>query len=146
MDCSLPSSPVHGIFPGKNTGKGCHALLQGVFLTQGSNPHVLHLLHLQGGSLPLAPPGESGSGQANCENVTFEQRLKEDLRELVHVNMKKSESAISQSCPTLRNPKGCSLPGCSVHGILQSRILEQVAIPFSRGLPDPGIKPRSLEL
>ena len=33
----------------------CHALLQGIFLTQGSNLHFLHLLHWQAGSLPLAP-------------------------------------------------------------------------------------------
>ena len=37
-------------FPGKNTGVGCHFLLQGIFLTQGSK---LHLLHWQAGSLPL---------------------------------------------------------------------------------------------
>ena len=37
MDCSLPGSPVHGDSPGKNTGMGCHALLQGIFPTQGSN-------------------------------------------------------------------------------------------------------------
>ena len=45
-------------FPGKNTGVGCHALLQGISLTQGSNPHLLHLLHWQAGSLPLVPPGK----------------------------------------------------------------------------------------
>ena len=39
-------------FPGKNTGVGCHALLQGIFLTQGSNPS---LLHWQVNSLQLAP-------------------------------------------------------------------------------------------
>ena len=44
--------------PGKNTGVGCHALLQGIFPTQGSIPHLLHLLHWQAGSLPLAPPGK----------------------------------------------------------------------------------------
>ena len=44
--------------PGKNTGVGCHALLQGTFLTQGSNPCLLSLLHWQVGSLPLAPPGK----------------------------------------------------------------------------------------
>ena len=42
-------------FPGKNTGLGCHFLLQGIFLTQGSN---LHLLHWQVDSLPLALPGK----------------------------------------------------------------------------------------
>ena len=34
----------------------CHALLQGIFLTQESNPHLRHLLHWQVGSLPLVPP------------------------------------------------------------------------------------------
>ena len=38
-----------------------------------------------------------------------------------------------KSCLTLCNPVDCSLPGSSVHGILQARILEQVAISFSRG-------------
>ena len=37
-----------------------------------------------------------------------------------------------QSCPTLCDPIDCSLPGSSVHGILQARILEQVAMPASR--------------
>ena len=41
--------------PGKNTGVGCHALLQGIFPTQGLNPH---LLHCQEGSLSLVPPGK----------------------------------------------------------------------------------------
>ena len=40
--------------PGKSTGVGCHFLLQGIYLTQGSN---LSLLHWQVGFLPLAPPG-----------------------------------------------------------------------------------------
>ena len=40
-------------FPGKNTGVGCHFLLQGIFLTQGSNLHLLYLLHWQADSLPL---------------------------------------------------------------------------------------------
>ena len=39
--------------PGKNTGVGCHFLFQEIFLTQGSNPHLLHLLHWQMDSLPL---------------------------------------------------------------------------------------------
>ena len=39
--------------PGKNTEVGCHFLLQEIFLTQGSNPCLLHLLHWQADSLPL---------------------------------------------------------------------------------------------
>ena len=44
---------------------------------------------------------------------------------------KKSESEVTQLCPTLCEPMNCSLPGSSVHGILQARILEWVAISFS---------------
>ena len=44
------------------------------------------------------------------------------------------------SCPTLCDPMDCSLPGSSVHGILQARILECVAMPFSRGSSQPGIE------
>ena len=40
---------------------------------------------------------------------------------------------VTQSCPTLCDPMDCSPPDSSVHGILQARILEWVAIPFSRG-------------
>ena len=42
MDCSPPGSSVHGDSPGKNTGVGCHAFLQGIFPTQRSNPGILH--------------------------------------------------------------------------------------------------------
>ena len=48
-------------FPGKDTRVGCHALLQGIFLSQGPNPHLLGLLHWQAGSSPLAPPGKPQS-------------------------------------------------------------------------------------
>ena len=41
-----------------STGGGCHFLLQGIFLIQGSNPNLLCLLHWQAGSLPQAPPGK----------------------------------------------------------------------------------------
>ena len=45
--------------------------------------------------------------------------------------------------PTLCDPMDCSPPGSSVHGILQARILEWVAMPSSRDLPNPGIEPAS---
>ena len=45
-------------FPGKNTGMGYHAPLQGIFLTQELNPRILCLFHWQMDSLPLAPPGK----------------------------------------------------------------------------------------
>ena len=62
--------------PGKNTGVGCHFLLQ-------------------------------------CMKV-------------------KIENEVAQSCLTLRNPMDCSLPGSSVHGIFQARVLEWVVISFSK--------------
>ena len=47
------------------------------------------------------------------------------------------KSEVSQSCLTLCNPMDCSPPGSSVHGIFQARILERVAISFSRGSSQP---------
>ena len=49
-----------------------------------------------------------------------------------------------ESCPTLCDPMDCSPPGFSVHGILQPRILEWVAMPSSRGSSCPGIEPASV--
>ena len=43
----------------------------------------------------------------------------------------KSESEVAQSCPTLSDPMDCSLPGSSVHGIFQARVLEWGTIAFS---------------
>ena len=64
MDCGPPGSSVHGDSPGKNTGVGCHSLLQGIFPTQGSNPDLLrckrilyHLSH-QGSPGPRGAVGE----------------------------------------------------------------------------------------
>ena len=42
VDCSPPGSSVHGDSPDKNTGVDCHALFQGIFPTQGSNPGLPH--------------------------------------------------------------------------------------------------------
>ena len=67
MDCGLPASSVHGDSPGKNTGVGCHALLQEIFPTQGSNPGLLYrrqiLYHLryQGSPVPSINRAEHSS-------------------------------------------------------------------------------------
>ena len=57
-DCHLPGSSVHGDSPGSNTGVNSHALLQGIFPTQGSNPHLLHcrwiLYHLSHQRSPVS--------------------------------------------------------------------------------------------
>ena len=53
-------------------------------------------------------------------------------------------SEVTQSCPTLCDPVDCSPPGCSVHGILQARILEWVAISFCRGSSQPRDRSRKV--
>ena len=58
---------------------------------------------------------------------------------MIHVSMNLENvtlnegSEVAQSCPTLCNQMDCSLPGSSIHGISEARILEWIAISFSRG-------------
>ena len=85
-------------------GVGCHLLLQGIFLSR---------------------------------DWTWVSRVSCIGRQILH-HWATWEAPIRQvlvieSCPTLCNPMDCSPPGSSVHGILQARILERVAISFSRG-------------
>ena len=90
VGCSPLGSSAHGDSPGKNTRVGCHALLQGIFPTQGYHPFLLSLLPWLADSLPLAPPGKPSW----CL-VWF--------------------STVTQSCPTLCDPMDCSVPGLPVH-------------------------------
>ena len=55
-------------FPDKNTGVGCHFLLQGIFPTPGSNLRLLHLLHWQEDALPLSHLGSPVNGRAWIES------------------------------------------------------------------------------
>ena len=57
-DCSLPGSSVHGFFQATITGVGCHFLLQGIFLTQGSNHMSCVSCNGSWIFLPLAAPGK----------------------------------------------------------------------------------------
>ena len=116
MDCSPPGSSVHGNAPGKKTGVGFHALLQGIFLTQGSQ---CRSPALQVDSLPSEP----------------------ELIVLISIRLWVESDTVRHS--VMSNslwPMDCSLPGSSVHGILQARLLEWVAMSFSGDLPDPGIE------
>ena len=67
MDCSLPGSSVHGDIPGKNTGVGCHALLQGIFPTQGSNPG----LHCRQTLYQLSYKGSPNQVHCNIKQKVF---------------------------------------------------------------------------
>ena len=63
QDPGLWDSPV------RNTGVGCHALLQGIFLTQGPNPHRFRLMHWQAGFLPRAASGSPWS-----KSISFQRK------------------------------------------------------------------------
>ena len=65
---------------------------------------------------PLGSPGKSTGVGCHC---------------LLQCMKVKSESDVAQSCPTLSDPVDCSLPGFSIHGIFQARVLEWGAIAFS---------------
>ena len=64
-----------------------------------------------------APPSLGFSRQEHWSGLPFPSPMR--------------ESEVAQSCPTLGDPMDCSLPGSSVHGIFQARVLEWVAIAFS---------------
>ena len=101
IDCSPQGFSVHEDSPGKNTGVGCHALLQGIFPTQ-----------------------ELNQGPLLCRQIRYQLSYQK-------------ESEVAQLGLTLCDPIDCSLLGSSVHGIFQARVLEWVAISFSRGSPQP---------
>ena len=107
--------------PAKNIGVGSHSLLQRIFLTQGSNPN---LLHWQVDSLPLSHQGSPSFWLLFWLPLTLPINVRVKVK-------------IPQLCPVLCNPMDYSLSGSSVHGILQARILEWVAYPFSRGSSQP---------
>ena len=70
MDCSSPVL-LPWDYPGMNTGVGFHTLLQGIFLIQESNLHLVCLLHWQVCSLPLAPPRKPIWASYYITNITL---------------------------------------------------------------------------
>jgi len=67
-----------------------------------------------------------------CESLfsVFTEVTKEVGTRLLQCMKVKSEKEVAQSCPTLSDPMDCSLPGSSIHGIFQARVLEWSAIAF----------------
>ena len=72
-----------------------------------------------------------GLGSSPEEGIGYP--LQDSWASLVAQLVKKSESEVAQSCPTLCDPTDCSLLGFSIHGIFQATVLEWGAISFSRG-------------
>ena len=115
MDCSLPGSSVPGILQARILEWVAISFFKEIFPTQGWNPGLPHcrqmLYHLSHqGSLSL---------KIMNSNYYTQQYIKHQV--------------LTQSFLTLRDPMDCSPPGSSVHGTSQARILEWVAISFSRG-------------
>ena len=82
MGWSLPGSSVHGDSPGKNTGVGCHVLLQGIFPTQGSNPGLPHcrwilycLSHQGSPCCPEEEPEAQRATRGQCYKAGDAKRL-----------------------------------------------------------------------
>ena len=86
---------------------------------------------------PVLITGPSGNSQQVTNFNAYPPKGPQERWDNTCVKVKVSESEVAQSCPTLCDPVGCSLPGSSVHGIPQARILEWVAISFSRGSSRP---------
>ena len=105
----------------------------------------LCLLHWQVGSLPLTTWEAHEERFRGIQEKRWSPRTRSSEGRVSRF-LAPNACSVAQWCLTLCDPMGCSLPGSSVHGISQARILEWMAISFSRGFPDPGIKHEFLAL
>ena len=127
MGCS---SSVRGIFQARILKWVAISYSRGIFPAQESNPCLLHPLHWQVNSLSLS------------HLVSLNGKYQWVKSSLFYTGFWVL-GEVAQLCPTLCDPMDYSPPGSSIHGILQARILEWVAISFSRGSSWPRIEPRS---
>ena len=132
MDCSLPGSSVHGIFQARvlEWGAIAFSILQpkSCFfpLLLYSRFSLLLLSHFSRVRLRATP--EMAAYQAPHPWDSPGKNTGVGCHFLLQCMKVKSESEVAQSCPTLSDPMDCSLPGSSVHGIFQARVLEWGAI------------------
>ena len=92
--------------------------------------------------VPLPSPSSLCSSVQKQVDISPLLRSPPLLVPIMVQNVIYSKVLVAHSCPTLCDRMDCSLPGSSVHGILQARILEWVAIPFLQGiLPTQGLNP-----
>ena len=115
-------------FPGKNTGVGCHFLLQGIFPTQGSNPH---LLHWQVDFLPL-----NHLGSPNLAEIKSDRKTLPIYQRLYFLNLLSQIFAAAanllQSCPTLCDPIDGSSPGPLSLGFSRQEYWSGLPLPSPR--------------
>ena len=155
IDGSPPGSPVLGILQARILEWVAISFPWGIFLTQGSN---LHLLYLQEESLPLSYLGslkyriatfktilllsrfshawlcatpQMAAHQAPLSLGFFRQEYQSGLQFLSPMRESEKWKWSCSVCLTLSDLMDCSLPGSSVHGIFQARVLEWDVIAFS---------------
>ena len=107
--------------PGKNTGVGCHSLFQCMKVKmKGKLLSRVRLFATPWTAAHQAPLSTGFSRQEFWSGLPFPSPMYES----------ENEREVAQSCPTLSDPMDCSLPGSSIHGIFQARVLEWGAIAF----------------
>ena len=127
IDCSLPDSSIHGIFQARVLEWGAIAFSA----TISSTCHFNIFVSLWAELWPPLPIALT----INLPFIFYLPLVTNFFQFLERLEASRSQDHhgwVTQSCLTLWDPMDGSLPGYSVHGILQARILEWVAIPFSR--------------
>ena len=122
MDCNQPGSSIHGDSPGKNTGVGCHAHLQGIFPTRGSNqglPHCRRILYHLSHQGSTKQDGSSDSGFRHTGRSTL---------------------CCVQSCPALWT---VARPATLSMELSRQEYWSGLPCPPPGDLPNPVIEPRS---
>ena len=115
-DRTPPGSSVRGTLPGKNTGVDGHALLQGIFWTQGLNLHILCLRHCRWVLYPLSPPGKPS--------------FLEEVKLLSRVHLFVTPWTVAHQAPLSME-------------FSRQEYCSGLSFPSPGDLPDPGIKPGS---
>ena len=122
MDCSLPGSTVSGDSPGKNTGVGHHAFLQGIFPTQGSNPGLLHYrwalyvvpICIIEASSSSSEKGAQTPGRGKRKRWANSSHLSVQSRKCTHHSAYNSDVSSALSfCPFLRGRLGNVVSRCT---------------------------------
>ena len=123
MDCSLKGSSVHGIFQARVLEWGAIAF---------SDVAIRHDKHWLGSTRYKMVEDSISSEPWASLHISMLNNTPTNAMIVLTAKL-----LVTQLCPTLCDPMDCSLPGSSVHEILQARILEWAAIPFCRGSSQP---------